>query len=79
MKTISIGLGSFVQDNRIIAIVSPDSSPLKRMVREARDRNMIVDATYGRPTRSVIVMDNGSLVLSPLQPETIINRNKEVE
>lgn len=80
MKTLSIGLGNFVQEARVIAIISPESAPVKRMVRDAKDKCMVIDSTYGRPTRSVIVMDNGSIVLSAIQPETIINRNtKEVK
>ena len=75
MKTLSIGLGNFVQEARVIAIISPESAPVKRMVRDAKDKCMVIDSTYGRPTRSVIVMDNGSIVLSAIQPETIINRN----
>lgn len=79
MKTLSIGLGNFVQEARVIAIISPESAPVKRMVRDAKDKGLVIDSTYGRPTRSVIVMDNGSIVLSAIQPETIINRNnKEV-
>lgn len=80
MKTLSIGLGNFVQEARVIAIISPESAPVKRMVRDAKDKGMVIDSTYGRPTRAVIVMDNGSIVLSAIQPETIINRNnKEVK
>lgn len=80
MKTLSIGLGNFVQEERVIAIISPESAPVKRMVRDAKDKGLVIDSTYGRPTRAVIVMDNGSIVLSAIQPETIINRNnKEVE
>lgn len=80
MKTLSIGLGNFVQETRVIAIISPESAPVKRMIRDAKDKGLVIDSTYGRPTRSVIVMDNGSIVLSAIQPETIINRNnKEVE
>lgn len=80
VKTLSIGLGNFVQEARVIAIISPESAPVKRMVRDAKDKGLIVDSTYGRPTRAVIVMDNGSIVLSAIQPETIINRNnKEVK
>lgn len=79
MKTLSIGLGNFVQEARVIAIISPESAPVKRMVRDAKDKGLVIDSTYGRPTRAVIVMDNGSIVLSAIQPETIINRNnKEV-
>ena len=75
MKTLSIGLGNFVQEARVIAIISPESAPVKRMVRDAKDKGLVVDSTYGRPTRAVIVMDNGSIVLSSIQPTTIIERN----
>lgn len=75
MNTINIGLGNFVSADRIIAIVSPDSAPVKRMVSEAKDKGLAVDSTYGRRTRSVIVMDNGQIVLSAIQPETIVNKN----
>lgn len=63
-----------VSAGRLIAIVSPESAPIKRMVQEARDRGVLVDATYGRRTRAVLIMDNDHLVLSALQPETVANR-----
>ena len=63
-----------VSAGRLIAIVSPDSAPIKRMVQEARDRGNLIDATYGRRTRAVLLMDNGCLVLSALQPETVAGR-----
>lgn len=75
MNTINIGLGNFVSADHIIAIVSPDSAPVKRMVSEAKDKGLAIDSTYGRRTRSVIVMDNGQIVLSAIQPETIVNKN----
>lgn len=75
MNTINIGLGNFIAANRVIAIVSPDSAPIKRMVQEAKDRGTAVDSTYGRRTRSVIIMDSGQIVLSSIQPETIVDRN----
>lgn len=75
MNTINIGLGNFVSSDRIIAIVSPDSAPVKRMVSDAKDKGLAIDSTYGRRTRSVIVMDNGQIVLSAIQPETIVNKN----
>ena len=59
---------------RLIAIVSPDSAPIKRMVQEARERGVLIDASYGRRTRAVLVMDNDHVVLSALQPETVANR-----
>ena len=63
-----------ISAGRLVAIVSPDSAPIKRMVQEARDRGTIIDATYGRRTRSVLIMDNDHLVLSALQPDTVASR-----
>ena len=74
MKLINIGFGNIVSAGRIIAIISPDSAPVKRIISDAREKSMLIDATYGRRTRSVIVTDNGSLILSALQPETIAAR-----
>lgn len=74
MKLINIGFGNMVAAGRLIAIVSPDSAPIKRMVQEARDRGVLIDATYGRRTRAVLIMDNDHLVLSALQTETVANR-----
>ena len=74
MRLINIGFGNLVSASRLIAIVSPDSAPIKRMVQEARERGLLIDATYGRRTKAVIMMDNDHLVLSALQPETIANR-----
>ena len=74
MKLVNIGFGNMVSAGRLIAIVSPESAPIKRMVQEARDRGVLVDATYGRRTRAVLIMDNDHLVLSALQPETVANR-----
>ena len=73
-RLIHIGFGNIVNTDKIIAIVSPDSAPIKRMVQEARDRGVLIDATYGRRTRAVLIMDNDHLVLSALQPETVSNR-----
>ena len=73
-QLIHIGFGNSVNSEKIIAIVSPESAPIKRMVQEARDRGTLIDATYGRRTRAVLVMDNDHLVLSALQPETVANR-----
>lgn len=75
LDCINIGLGSFVSSQRVMAIVSPDSAPIKRMVQEAKDKGLAIDSTYGRRTRAVIVLDNGQVVLSPIQPSTIIERN----
>lgn len=63
-----------ISAGRLIAIVSPDSAPIKRMVQEARERGVLIDASYGRRTRAVLVMDNDHVVLSALQPETVVNR-----
>ena len=73
MKLINIGFGNMVAASRLIAIVSPDSAPVKRTVQEARDRGMIIDGTYGR-TRAVLIMDSDHVVLSALQPETVAAR-----
>ena len=74
LKLINIGFGNMISAGRLIAIVSPDSAPIKRMVQEARERGVLIDASYGRRTRAVLVMDNDHLVLSALQPETVANR-----
>ena len=74
MKLINIGFGNLVSAGRVIAIVSPDSAPIKRMVQEARDRGVLIDATYGRRTRAVLITDSEHVILSPLQPETVANR-----
>lgn len=74
MQLINIGFGNIVSANRIIAIVSPESAPIKRIVQEAKDEGMAVDATYGRRTRAVIIMDSGHIVLSAVQPETVAGR-----
>ena len=74
MKLINIGFGNMISAGRLIASVSPEAAPIKRMVQEARDRGVLIDATYGRRTRAVLIMDNDHLVLSALQPETVANR-----
>ena len=74
IKLINIGFGNMVSANRIIAIVSPESAPIKRIVQVAKDEGMAVDATYGRRTRAVIIMDSGHVVLSAVQPETVAGR-----
>ena len=74
MKLINIGFGNMISAGRLVAIVSPDSAPIKRMVQEARDRGTLIDATYGRRTRSVLIMDNDHLGLSALQPDTVASR-----
>ena len=74
MKLINIGFGNLVSQERLVAIVSPDSAPIKRMVQETRERGMLIDATYGRRTRAVLIMDSDHVVLSALQPETVAAR-----
>lgn len=74
IKLINIGFGNIVSANRIIAIVSPDSAPIKRIIQEARERAMLIDATYGRRTRAVMIMDSDHVVLSAVQPETVAHR-----
>lgn len=79
MKLINIGFGNMVSANRLVAIVSPESAPIKRVIREAEDKGILINATYGRRTRAVIVMDSGHIVLSSIQPETVANRINEKE
>lgn len=74
IRLINIGFGNIVSANRIIAIVSPESAPIKRVIGEARDRGMLVDATYGRRTRAVIITDSDHIILSAVQPETVAHR-----
>lgn len=74
MQLINIGFGNIVAANRIVAIVSPDSAPIKRIVSDARDRSQLIDATYGRRTRAVIITDSNHVILSAIQPETVANR-----
>lgn len=81
MQLINIGFGNIVSAERIISIVSPESAPIKRIVQEAKDSKMAIDATYGRRTRSVLIMDSGHIILSAVQPETVAGRvnNDSVE
>lgn len=74
MKLINIGFGNMVSANRLIAIVSPESAPIKRIIQDAKERGSLIDATYGRRTRAVIIMDSEHVVLSAVQPETVANR-----
>ncbi|NBI09107.1 DUF370 domain-containing protein [Colidextribacter sp. OB.20] len=74
MKLINIGFGNLVSARRLVAVVSPDSAPIKRMAQEARERGILIDATYGRKTKAVLVMDNDHVVLSALTPEAISGR-----
>lgn len=80
MQLVNIGFGNIVSANRIIAIVSPESAPIKRMVQEAKDKGTAIDATYGRRTRAVVITDSNHLILSALQPETVAARlDKNIE
>ncbi len=74
MKLVNIGFGNMVSAGRVVAVVSPESAPIKRMVQEAKEKGAAIDATFGRRTKAVLVMDSGSLVLSGLLPETIAAR-----
>ena len=74
MKLINIGFGNIVSANRLVAIVSPESAPIKRIIQEARDRGMLIDATYGRRTRAVLVTDSDHIILSAVQPSTVAHR-----
>ncbi len=74
IKLINIGFGNIVAANRIIAIVSPESAPIKRIIQEAREQGRLIDATYGRRTRAVVVTDSDHVILSAVQPETVSHR-----
>jgi regulator of extracellular matrix RemA (YlzA/DUF370 family) len=77
MKLINIGFGNVVAASRLVAIVSPDSSPIKRIIQDARDKGTLIDATYGRRTRAVIITDSEHVIFSAVQPETVANRTHE--
>ena len=74
MKLINIGFGNMVSAERLVAVVSPDSAPIKRVIKEAREQGRLIDASYGRSTRAVLIMDSDHVVLSALQPETVAGR-----
>lgn len=74
MKLVNIGFGNMISASRVLAIVSPESAPIKRIISDVRDRGQLIDATFGRRTRAVIIMDSGHVVLSALQPETVATR-----
>ena len=74
MKLVNIGFGSMVAANRVLTIVAPDSAPIKRVIQEARDRGMLIDASFGRKTKAVILMDTDHVILSAIPPETIYAR-----
>ncbi len=77
MKLVNIGFGNMVSASRMVAIVSPESAPIKRIIQEAKDRGMLIDATHGRRTRAVIVTDSDHIILTYLQAETLANRLTE--
>lgn len=79
MKLINVGFGNMVSANKIVAIVSPESAPIKRIIQEGRERGVLIDATYGRRTRAVIITDSDHVILSALQPETVAHRLEEPE
>lgn len=74
LKLINIGFGNMVSAGRLLAIVSPESAPIKRVISDSRERGQLIDATYGRRTRAVLIMDNGHVILSAIQPETVAGR-----
>ena len=74
VEFVHIGFGNVVAANRILAVISPDSAPIKRMIQEGREHNTLIDVTYGRKTKAVVVLDSGHLVLAAIQPETIAGR-----
>ena len=77
MKLVNIGFGSMVSSNRILAIVAPDSAPIKRLIQEARDRGMLIDASYGRKTAGVLLMDTDHVILCAVSPEVLGQRLRE--
>lgn len=79
MQFINIGYGNIISANKIISIIVPGAAPIKRLIQEARDKSLLVDATSGRKTRAVIVMETGHIILSAVQPETVVSRlNKDI-
>ena len=79
MKLINIGFGNMVASGRLVAIVAPESAPIKRIIQDAKERGTLIDATYGRRTRAVLVMDSDHVILSSVQPETVANRMTDDE
>ena len=71
MKLVNIGFGNMINANRVIAMVAPDSAPIKRIITEAREKGTLIDASFGRKTKTVLVMDSGHVILSGIQPETV--------
>lgn len=77
MKLIPVGFGNLVSADRVISVVSPESAPIKRMIQDVRERGLLIDASFGRSTKAVIVMDSGNVVLSALTPEVLAQRFEE--
>ena len=77
LQLINIGFGNIVSAQRIVTIIGPESAPIKRIIQEGKEKGVVIDATYGRRTRAVLIMDSGHIVLSALQPETIARRFAE--
>lgn len=78
-KILNIGFGNVVFSNRIVAIISPESAPIKRMVQDAKEKGLLVDATYGRRTRALIIADSGHIILSAVLPDTIAHRMDQID
>lgn len=76
---VNIGFGNIISANRLIAVISPESAPIKRVIQEAKEKGMLINATYGRRARAVMIADSGHVVLSPVQPETVAHRVAENE
>lgn len=79
MKLINIGFGNMINANRLITIVSPESAPIKRIIQDAKEKGLLIDATYGRRTRAVVIMDSDHVILSAVQPETVARRLNDEE
>ena len=81
MKLVNIGFGNMLAAERIVAVISPESAPIKRMIQDVRDKGLLIDASFGRSTKSVVVLDSGNIILSALTPEALAARmeNKEEE
>lgn len=77
MKLVNIGFGNLIHDRRVVSIISPESAPVKRMIQDVREKGLLIDASFGRSTRSVIVMDSGHVILSALTPEVLSQRFTE--
>ncbi len=81
VRLVNVGFGNLITAERLVAVIGPESAPIKRMIQEARNAGILIDATYGRKTRAVLMMDSGHVILSAIQPETISGRigGKEIE